>query len=261
MRSSLRTTLLLLPAIFLFATSVILFTLERISSRILVSKYLHTRNYISKNYMTFYGPRRDSDFGNVEKYDYIDVYIAENKGPTIAYIFLSLAGFLAAIIGACGVWELRRVEGTMGHQRLWAWFVLAVQGVVFPCVVVVLAWASVLQGNDGWKGYEDVSREGVVQGYTRETWFCQIDRLFGEQDWAGTGCGVAKATRFILIPLALSALLVMVAIYVLVRKRGGLRWLFGGKGRYAAFQSVYEMQPTMMPVPKYPHTPTEPTYR
>jgi hypothetical protein len=44
-----------------------------------------------------------------------------------------------------------------------------------------------------------------------------------------------------LIPLAISALSIVGSIGVLVHGRGGFRWFFGGKGRYAAFSSLYEM--------------------
>lgn len=46
-----------------------------------------------------------------------------------------------------------------------------------------------------------------------------------------------------LIAVAGSALGIMVATWMLIHQRGGIRWLFGGKGRYAAFASVYEMGP------------------
>jgi hypothetical protein len=65
-----------------------------------------------------------------------------------------------------------------------------------------------------------------------------------DRNWAGTACGLAKATRLLLIPMAVSAALVLVSLWVLVRHRGGMGWLFGGKGRYAGFANVYELRPT-----------------
>ena len=53
---------------------------------------------------------------------------------------------------------------------------------------------------------------------------------------------VQKATRFLLIPIAIFSLLVLVSFWFLIRQRGGLKWLCGGKGRYAGFDNVYELQ-------------------
>lgn len=51
-----------------------------------------------------------------------------------------------------------------------------------------------------------------------------------------------KATRFCLIPLAIAALLTIAAVWKLINDRGGIKWLFGGKGRYGGFDSVYELR-------------------
>lgn len=53
---------------------------------------------------------------------------------------------------------------------------------------------------------------------------------------------VQKATRFLLVPMAIFSLLFLVSLWVLIRQRGGLKWLCGGKGRYAGFDNVYELQ-------------------
>jgi hypothetical protein len=57
-----------------------------------------------------------------------------------------------------------------------------------------------------------------------------------------------------LIPLAVSSLLVMVSTWILTRDRGGTKWLFGGKGRYAGFSNVYEMG-RQGPAPPYQQGP------
>jgi hypothetical protein len=57
-----------------------------------------------------------------------------------------------------------------------------------------------------------------------------------------------------LIPLAVSSILVMVSTWILTRDRGGSKWLFGGKGRYGGFASVYEMNPHA-PAPPFPPGP------
>jgi hypothetical protein len=106
----------------------------------------------------------------------------------------------------------------------------------------VFGYASSVQGSDkSWQSYEDVSK--IDQEHTKETWACQIDKFYPDQEWARSACGTAKAMRFLLIPIAVSALLTLVSLWVLVHGRGGLKWAFGGKGRYAGFQNVYEMQP------------------
>ena len=51
-----------------------------------------------------------------------------------------------------------------------------------------------------------------------------------------------KATRFLLLPMAIFALLVLSSLWVIIRQRGGWKWLCGGKGRYAGFDNAYELQ-------------------
>lgn len=46
-----------------------------------------------------------------------------------------------------------------------------------------------------------------------------------------------------LIPLAISSALIVLSAWVLIGDRGGIKWLFGGRGRYGGFDSIYEMQP------------------
>lgn len=56
-----------------------------------------------------------------------------------------------------------------------------------------------------------------------------------------------------LIPVAISALLAMVAVWFAAKQRGGTSWLFRGQGHYGGFQSVYEMGPP----PQYQHAPPQ----
>ena len=46
-----------------------------------------------------------------------------------------------------------------------------------------------------------------------------------------------------LIAVAISAVLAMVAVWFAAKQRGGASWLLRGQGHYGAFQSVYEMGP------------------
>ena len=46
-----------------------------------------------------------------------------------------------------------------------------------------------------------------------------------------------------------ASVLVLGSLAVVVRRRGGWKWAGGGRGRYAGFQSAYEMQSPGMSVP------------
>jgi hypothetical protein len=96
-----------------------------------------------------------------------------------------------------------------------------------------------------------------VERFTRETWACSVK--YSNQSWAREACGLAKAARVLLIPMAVSSALVLVSLYILLRDRGGLRWLFGGKGRYGGFENMYEMRPTAAGASSaQPHQPVVP---
>ncbi|KAF2677963.1 hypothetical protein K458DRAFT_446691 [Lentithecium fluviatile CBS 122367] len=242
--NGIRVLFLLSPVAFLLPFATLVFILERISQTL-----LNTQLHGGSRRITLYGPTNSSsDAVNTST----DVLLSIDYGPTLAILGISVFAFIVGVLAACGIWELRRVEGSPGIQRFWAWTALVANVVVVGLCVGVLAWASVVQNGQGWKGYEDVGVYG--QRYTRETWVCQIDKFYPQQDWAGPACGLAKATRFMLIPLALSAILVMVSAGILTRDRGGAKWLFGGRGRYGGFASVYEMN-LHGPAPPYPPGP------
>jgi hypothetical protein len=46
------------------------------------------------------------------------------------------------------------------------------------------------------------------------------------------------------IAMIVACIMTLVSLWVLVRERGGLKWLNGGKGRYGGFDNVYELQPS-----------------
>lgn len=52
--------------------------------------------------------------------------------------------------------------------------------------------------------------------------------------------------------MAIFALLVLGSLWVIIRQRGGWKWLCGGKGRYAGFDSAYELQHS---APQGPYAP------
>lgn len=61
-----------------------------------------------------------------------------------------------------------------------------------------------------------------------------------------------KATRFLLLAMAIFSLLVLGSLWVIIRQRGGFEWLWGGKGRYAGFNAAYELQQGGPPGPYAP---------
>jgi hypothetical protein len=119
-----------------------------------------------------------------------DVTMRIRREPTFAIMGLSLAAIVVSAIAVCGMWELRRIEGSPRHQRGWSWILLALNFMTMVASVGVLAYLSVLQGNEqGWKSYADVGIEG--QRFTKETWACQINQFYSSsQDWAGSACGL-----------------------------------------------------------------------
>lgn len=240
--NGLRAVLLLTPPLLLlFPVAVLVFVLERISSSLLLEQT--DRNWRSGGLeITLEGPTSTGSNDTTN----IDVTLRINQVPTRAIIGICILAYFVSALGTCGIWEMKKVQGTGGHQRVWGWVLLVSNVIMAGASIGVFAYATSVQSNEkGWQGYEDVAK--VDQEFTRETWSCQIDNFYPEQDWAGSACGTAKATRFLLIPMAVSALLALVSLWVLVRARGGLKWLSGGKGRYAGFENVYEMQPTGAP--------------
>lgn len=113
-----------------------------------------------------------------------------NYGPTWAIIEVAVITFIVGVLGACGIWELRRVEGRASQQRAWTWILLVANALVVANSVGVLGWASAVQANE--KGHE--SAEILVKGrhkFTRETIVCEIAPLYWDDSWSPPACGVA----------------------------------------------------------------------
>lgn len=181
-----RVFLLAAPAVLLlFPVSVLVLILERISKSIL---YQHTyRDFRSGEFMiTLTG--RNSTASNTDS----DVNMAMqiDSAPTLAILGVCLAAYIVCAIDAFGLWELKKVEGTSGHQRMWTW-VAAVGNVLLAALSLgVFGWATAVQGSDGgWKSVDDVNK--ADREYTRETWACQIERYFPKEGWASGACGTA----------------------------------------------------------------------
>jgi len=265
--NGLRVLFLLSPAVFLLLpVSALIFILERISRTLLNTQI--NRNYRSGyRQITLDGPSNSSS--NAENVS-TDITLSVDVGPTLAMLGVTVFAFVVGVLACCGIWELRRVEGSSEvAPRVWAWISFVANLITVGLSVGVLAWASAVQASEGWESYDDVGVRG--QKFTRETWVCQIEKFYPQQDWAKPACGLSvltpqnscsridadaeqKATRFMLIPLAVSAILVMFSTWILTRDRGGVKWLIGGKGRYAGFPSVYEMNPHA-PAPPYQQGP------
>ncbi|KAF9697933.1 hypothetical protein EKO04_004124 [Ascochyta lentis] len=248
-----RVVLLLAPALFLlFPAAVLVFVLERISKSLLLE---HTyRNYRSGTYMI--------TLTDTDSTGSTDVTMRIDQAPMLAILGVCVAALVFSAVDVFGIWELKKVEGTSSHQRMWAW-VAAICNIVMAAIsLAVFGWASSLQReNKSWQTYEDMQRQD--RDLTRETWSCQIDQYYLSERWASAACGTAKATRFLLVPLAIFSLLVNISLWLLVHQRGGFGWLCGGKGRYAGFDNVYELQqsgrlaPHMQPLPQWT---TQPCY-
>lgn len=265
-RSGFQTIVLLTPAMFLLLPlSCIIFALERVSQTLLVTQA--TRNWTNGDYeLTVYGPTNSTG-----KFDYTDIVLRTNLAPTLSILGICALAFVVSIIACCGIWELRRIQGSVVYQRVWCWTIIGTNLVVVTASTAVLVWASLLQTREGWKDYTDVAREGSE--YTRETWFCQINKFFPRQNWAGPACACAQTTRYMVISLIVSAVLILLVTGILARDRGGMGWLFGGKGRYAGIAGATEMYsvapqqpqyytqpPQYQPQPHYPQHPQYPQY-
>jgi hypothetical protein len=227
------------PVIFLLVpVAALINILERISNSLLREQT--ARNYRTGDFeITVHGPTATGSNNITDT----DITLLFDQTPTQSILGVCILAYFVSALGVGGIWELRRTEGTAGHQRVWGWTVLLSNIIMIGASAGVLGYASSVQSNTrAWQSYEDVGRND--QEYTRETWACQIDKFYPDEGWAGAACGIARATRLLLIPLILSSALVLVSLWILVRDRGGAKWLVGGQGRYAGFQNVYELRPT-----------------
>lgn len=240
-----RVVLLAIPPLFLlFPVSVITFALERISDDLILAQT--QRDSRSGGYnITVYGPTRTGSNDST----YTEINFDINEAPTIAILGICILVYIVSAIDVLGIWELRKVEGTQRHQRRWSWVMFISNVVMAGASAGILGYASAVQSSENkWQRYEDVGKDDQI--FTRETWACQIHDFFPDQGWAGAACSTAKATRLLLIPMAVSSALVLVSLWILVRDRGGLKWLIGGKGRYGGFENVYELRPTNPGAPR-----------
>ena len=195
-----RVVLLLAPALLLlFPISVLVFVLERISKSLLLE---HTyRDYRSGAFMITLNGRSSTDSTTASD---IEVSMQIDQAPSWAILGVCVAAYVVCAIDAFGIWELRRVEGTYKHQRMWTWVAGFSNMFLVALSLGVFGWASWLQSsNKGWQSYEDVQRQdqGFTrvqkegQEFTRETWSCQIERFYPNEGWTSAACGTAVSHR------------------------------------------------------------------
>lgn len=233
-----RIVLLLTPAlIFLFPIAVITFIFERVSHTLLFTQTL--RNWRSGDFqLTIYGlnSTQSNDLSN------FDITLQINESPTLAILGVCILAYIVSTIDVCAIWELRRVQGTAKHERGWCWAAIVSNCVMIGVAAGLFGYATSVQNNErGWKGYDDVSK--LQSSWTRETWVCQIHKFYSNESWAGPACAITRTTRLLLLPITIASVLVLVSLWMLVNDRGGPKWLFGGKGRYGGFESIYELRP------------------
>jgi hypothetical protein len=230
------------PLLLLFPVGVLVLALDRISNALL---YEHTtRDYRSGSFRLKIYDSTSTGSQSTDK----DIDLRIHRAPQFAILGICCLSYIVSAIGVFGIWELRRVEGTRSHQRVWSWLILISNVIMIGASAGILGYASSVQSNENvWRSSEDLGKGGAA--FTRETWTCQIDRFYPDSGWAGEACGTTKAIRYMLIPMAVSSALVLVSLWVLVRERGGFKWLRGGKGRYGGFEDVYELGPTAPSAP------------
>ncbi|CAE7179378.1 hypothetical protein P3342_002327 [Pyrenophora teres f. teres] len=239
MSSTKRTLLLFLPIAFLLSTAVAITFLERTSKNAFYSHL--SRNERNGAFELILPGQHGSQETSIT---HLDV----NDGPIYALLGLCTLVYGMCALSAAGMWQLRRVQDTAGHERAWVW-VLGVGNLVLVAAgVAAFVYGTSVQGSERkWESLGDVGMGD--QEHTRETWVCGVQEFFPEEGWAGKACGMQKAMRFLMLGLMGAAVLVLGSVAVVVRGRGGWKWVGGGRGRYAGFQGVYEMQTPGMSVP------------
>ena len=241
MSSARRTLLLFLPIVLVFSIAIAITFLERVSKSTF-------RSHLSRN-------QRDGAFEldlagqNASQDMMITVTQFDVKnGPIFALLALCMLAYGVGALSAAGMWQLRRVQDTAGHERAWVWGVGVGNVVLGAAGIAAFAYSTSMQASEKmWTSYQDVGVAG--QEHTRETLVCGIQEFFPKEDWAGQTCGMQKGMRFLVLGLIGAAVLVLGSVAVVVRGRGGWKWVRGGKGRYAGFQGVYEMQSPGVSVP------------
>jgi hypothetical protein len=180
-----RTVLLLAPTVLLlFPVTVLVTILERISKSLLLEQA--GRDWRGGEYLIYLnGPNATDPSSTARTAVNMDI---DNR-PSWAILGVCVAAYVVCAIDAFGIWELRKVEGTYGSQRVWAWTASGCNVFLFGLSLAIFGWSTSVQNSEGWQSLADVQRQD--QEYTRETWSCQIARFYPSEGWAGAACGTA----------------------------------------------------------------------
>lgn len=226
-----RTVLLLLPALlFLFPIAALISILDRISKNLF---YSHLSRSIRTGEYEISLPWP----GNSNE---IQVPVDVNNTPILAIQGVCILAYAVVVVSAAGIWQLKKVEGTATHERVWIWVLLVCNLIMVGASLAGFGYATSVQASD-----EQINSIGNVpdRDFTRETWACKIKKNAPSKAWASQACGTTQAMRYLMLPMAVAAVCVLGSLWVLVRSRGGVKWAFGGKGRYGGFRGAYELQP------------------
>lgn len=182
---TMRTVLLLVPTVLLLLPVTALVTiLERISKSLLLEQT--GRDWRGGDYLIYLDGPNATDPSTTAR-TAVDMNI--NNGPSWAMLGVCAAGYLVCAVDALGICELRKVEGTYGSQRVWAWTASVGNIFLSALSLAVFGWSTSVQDSEGWQSYADVQRQD--QEYTRETWSCQIARFYPNEGWTAPACGTA----------------------------------------------------------------------
>lgn len=189
-----RTVLLLAPTVLLlFPVSVLVFVLERISKSLILEQ--SGRDWRDGDYMIYLSGPNATDPSSTAS---TAVTMRINNAPSWAILGVCMAAYVVCAFDAFGIWELRKVEGTYGPQRGWAWATTIGSVILVGLSLGVFGWTTSVQSSESWRSYQDVQRQG--QEYTRETWACQIEHFYPSEGWAGAACGTAVSRRLAQLP-------------------------------------------------------------
>ena len=180
-----RTVLLLAPTVLLlFPVTVLVTILERISKSLLLQQT--GRDWRGGEYLIYLnGPNATDPSSTARTAVNLDI----DNGPSWAILGVCAAAYIVCAVDAFGIWELRKVEGTYGSQRVWAWTASVCNILLFALSLAIFGWTTSVHNSEGWQSLADVQRQD--QEFTRETWSCQIERFYPDEWWAGVACGTA----------------------------------------------------------------------
>ena len=139
------TILLLAPTLLLLLpVTVIVTILERISKSLLLEQT--GRDWRGGEYLIYLnGPNATDPSSTARTLVNMDI----NNGPSLAILGVCAAAHLVCAVDAFGVWELRKVQGTYGSQRAWAWTASVSNVYLFGLSLAIFGWSTSVQNSEG----------------------------------------------------------------------------------------------------------------